>query len=107
MQIISNVLKPFNDLTNNMKQTSNPSSSTSTTKKSKLNGMPIYFENMNKYQSDFVNIDTLLNMHLTILPFKPYFETLYSFCEIFAKIDYLINEFDYLKENNLKKQLNI
>ena len=109
MQIISNVLKPFSDLTNNMKQLSNQNASTSASaaKKSKLNGMPIYFENMNKYQSDFVNIDTLLNMHLTILPFKPYFETLYSFCEIFAKIDYLINEFDYLKENNLKKQLNI
>lgn len=100
MPFILSVLKPFGDL-NIEKQVLLASN-----KKSK-SGLNYFLENILKFQTDHVNLDTLLNPHLTILPFKSYFENLYKFFQISFKLDYLITEFDSLKQTFLFQQLNI
>lgn len=64
-------------------------------------------ENIIKYQSQNVNLSTLLNPHLTVLPFKLFFENLYKFNEIAYKLEYLINEYEHLEKKFILKQLNL
>ncbi len=65
-----------------------------------------YFqESILRFQSEFVNIDTLLNPNLSKLPFKSYFEVLYKFCVIFNKLDYIIDEFDELGQSKIQQCL--
>ncbi|CAF0855447.1 unnamed protein product [Brachionus calyciflorus] len=89
---ILSVLKPFSDQTN---------------KSSKSPRSTIHMENILKYQSHSVNISKLLNPHLTILPFKLYFENLFKFNEISYKLDYLIAEYKHLDKAYMLKQLNL
>jgi hypothetical protein len=99
MPFICSVLKPFGDL-------SLPADRQALfmSKKSK-SYLPYFYENVHKYQSDLVNLDTLLNSNLSILPFKAYFYQLYKLCEIFNRLDYLINEYDNLKQPSVQNQL--
>jgi hypothetical protein len=99
MPFICSVLKPFGDLSSPEKQ-----QSFMLNRKSK-SYLPYFFENLHKYQSEFVCIDTLLNQHLSILPFKSYFDSLYKISEIFNRLDFIINEFDELKQSNVHQQL--
>jgi hypothetical protein len=91
MPFITSVLKPFNtqkDNRYNNKKSNN------------------FFNDISlKYQVELVNIDTLLNTHLSIVPFKSYFETVYRFSEIFNKLNYIISEFDNLEQSYLRFEL--
>ncbi len=64
-----------------------------------------FYEAILKSQSTFNNIDTLLNMHLTCLPFKSFFENLHNLCSLFDTIDQVIQEFDELSQYSLKQRL--
>ena len=59
-----------------------------------------------KHQSQFINIDTLLNTHLTILPFKPYFEQIYKFSTRFTIITNLIDNYSKLTQTQIRHRLN-
>ena len=100
MPIIFSILKPFGDIV-----TQTEKQSTITQLKRAKTSIQYYFEYLAKYQTEFVSVESLLNKHLSILPFKPYFEALYKFSEIFCRIEYLIKEFSSLKPSNVYNQL--
>ena len=100
MSFICSVLKPFGDLSTPEKH----QSFMMFNKKSK-SYMPYFYENMHRYQSECVSIDSLLNRHLSILPFKPYFEPLYKLSEVFNRLDFILNHFDLLKPATISQQL--
>lgn len=94
------VLKPLNEFTLSDSKNSN-------IKNQKNVKQSYYLENIAKYQAQNVNVSTLLNPHLTVLPFKLFFENLYKFNEIAYKLDYLINEYELLDKSYILKQLNL
>ena len=100
MQFICSVLKPFGDLSTPEKQ-----QSIATHGKKSKSYVPFFYENLNKYQCENVSVESLLNRHLSILPFKPYFEQLYKICKIFNRLDFLIENFERLPTTNLRNQL--
>lgn len=100
MAFICSVLRPFGDLSASDKQNLLMNKRSNT--KSYL---PYFYENVYKYQSDYVTLDTLLNTNLSVLPFKYYFYSLYKFCEIFNRLDDLIDDYDQLKPTQLNQQL--
>ena len=51
-----------------------------------------------------MSIETLLNPVLTILPFKHFFDKLYTFGDVFNRLDFLIKEFENLKQTNINEQ---
>ena len=64
-----------------------------------------FYEAILKSQASFSNIDTLLNLHLTCLPFKSYFEHLYKLCVLFDTVDMVIQEFEEISQYSLKQRL--
>lgn len=93
MSFLCSVLKPFGDLSSPEKQQSVMMTSIQG-KKSKLFYVPFFYENLHKCQSESVSVESLLNRHLSVLPFKPYFEQLYRVCEIFYRLDYICENLD-------------
>ena len=53
-----------------------------------------FIENVQKIQSKFYNIDMLLNVHITCLPFKTFFENFYKFNVLNEMIENVIQDFD-------------
>lgn len=100
MSLICSVLKPFGDLSTLEKQQSVAMFG----KKSK-SYVPYFFENVQKYQSESVSVEILLNRYLSIVPFKPYFEGLYRLCEIFGRLEMLADLFDELRPASVHQQL--
>lgn len=100
MPLILSVLKPFDELLP-LENKLHFKKSTS----SKCTGMAIFFDNILKNQSEFVNIDTLLNKNISIVPFKPYFDQFYKFSETFSKLEYIIKNFDNLNQATIQDQL--
>ena len=100
MPLILSVLKPFDDLLS-LENKLHFKKSTS----SKCTGMAFFFDNILKNQSEFVNIDTLLNKNISIVPFKPYFDQFYKFSETFSKLEYIIKNFDNLNQATIQDQL--
>jgi len=85
---ISSILKPYNN-NNNTKNKSNK-----------------FIENLLKYQSNFINIDLMLNLNTTILPFKPYLEQFYKFSKRFHIINNLIQNYAQLNQLQIKQEIN-
>ena len=116
MPFIISVLKPFDNLAHEkqnktakkkVKKSLLPaslSSSTISTSSTKAN-LSFFQESILKYQTELINIDTLLNLNLSVLPFKSYFEVLYKFSEIFNRLDFLIQEFDDLDNSSVHQYL--
>lgn len=109
MSFLCSVLKPFGDLSSPEKQQSVMMTSIQG-KKSKLFYVPFFYENLHKCQSESVSVESLLNRHLSVLPFKPYFEQLYRVCEIFYRLDYIYENLDQQTKTttattNLQQQL--
>lgn len=119
LPFIVSVLKPFDNLagvenTNIVKSSrkkstklsgllsSSSSATQSTTTKSKLS---FFHESLIKYQAEMITIDSLFNTHLSVLPFKSYFEVYYKFSEIYHRLDFLIDEFAELNQQSLQKML--
>ena len=100
MPLISSVLKPFDELSS---IDNKPHYKKSTSSKS--SSMTFFFDNILKNQSECVNIDTLLNKNISIVPFKPYFEQFYKFSETFSKLEYIIKDFNNLKQATIQNQL--
>lgn len=100
MQFICSVLKPFGDLSTPEKQ-----QSIATHGKKSKPYVPFFYENLHKYQCENVSVESLLNRHLSILPFKPYFDQLYKICQIFNRLDFLCENFERLPTTNLRNQL--
>ena len=92
------VLKPFGTYSNSSTTTSNRSKPSAPLKS--------YIENLVKHQVNFVNISTLLNLNLSILPFKSHFEQLYKFSYRFQLLTNLIRNQNYLTPSQLRQQLN-
>jgi len=65
-----------------------------------------YIENLVKHQVNFINISTLLNPNLSILPFKSHFEQLYKFSYRFQLLSNLIRNQDDLTNNQIRQELN-
>jgi hypothetical protein len=107
MNLILSVLKPFGDLSHE-KQLLSSSAQQQTTigsglsnRKKSTTHLPYFYENMLKHQCEGVNIATLLNPYLSIMPFKSYFEPLYKLSEVFIKLDTLIENYDELKATTI------
>lgn len=64
-----------------------------------------FIENIQKIQSKFYNIDMLLNIHLTCLPFKSFFENFYKFNVLNEMIETVIHDFDEMCQVELKDHL--
>lgn len=92
MPFICSVLKPFGDLSSPEKHVS-----VATHGKKAKSFVPFFFENLHKYQSESVSVESLLNRHLSVLPFKSYFEPLYKICEIFNRLDFLAENFEQVR----------
>ena len=99
------VLKPFATTTSSSTLPSNNSATTTTSGK-KPTSSRSYIESLLRHQVNFVNIATLLNLNLSILPFSSHFEQLYKFCSRFQLLTNLINNHAQLSQQQVRQELN-